>query len=74
MNAPAPNDLLIAQKFTNGAFVFLVDDHIGDVAIAIRKATNVKLPDIFIAATAITHNFTLIADNDKDFNKIVALN
>ena len=73
-NAPTSDDLLIAQKFTNEAFVFPVNDRIGDAAITIRKATNVKLPDILIAATAITHNLTLIADNDKDFNKIVVLN
>ena len=73
-NAPTPDDQLITQNFTDGALVFPVDDRIGDIAISIRKATNVKLPDILIAATAIANNFTLIADNDKDFNKIVALN
>jgi len=73
-NPPAPNDLLVAQKFTEDAFVFTIDDHIGEIAVSIRKTTKVKLPDVLIAATAIARNFTLIADNDKDFNKIVALN
>ena len=73
-NPPTPDDLLLAQKFTAGAVVFPVDERIGDIAVTIRKATKVKLPDILIAATAVARNFTLIADNDKDFDKIVALN
>jgi tRNA(fMet)-specific endonuclease VapC len=72
-NPPAPQDLLVAQKFTDGAFVLAVDDRIGEIAIPLRKATKVKLPDVLIAATAIANNFTLIADNDTDLNKIVAL-
>ena len=70
---PSPKDLTIIQQFTNEAFIFPINDHIGDIAISIRRSTKVKLPDVLIAATAIAHNFTLIADNDKDFNKIAAL-
>jgi len=73
-STPTPGDLMLAQQFAAGAIIFPVDAHIGDIAISIRKATKVKLPDILIAATAVHHNFTLIADSDKDFNKIVALN
>lgn len=32
-----------------------------------RKLHGLKLPDALIAATAIVYEFTLIADNDKDF-------
>ena len=72
-NPPAENDLLIAQKFTEDAIIFPVEDRIGEIAVTIRKATKIKLPDILIAATAVANNFTLIADNDKDFDKIVEL-
>ncbi len=41
--------------------------------IRIRKSYQLKLPDALIAATVITHNMTLIADNDKDFGKVAAL-
>lgn len=68
-----PANLVIAQQFADCAVVFPVDERIGEIAILIRKATKVKLPDVLIAATAIAYNFTLIADNDKDFNKIVSL-
>ena len=71
---PSPNDLIIARKFTDVAIIFPADDRICDTAILIRKATKVKLPDVLIAATAIVHDFTLVADNDKDFNRILDLN
>ncbi len=71
---PDPSDLIIARKFTDGASIFPVDDNIGDIAVSIRKATKVKLPDVLIAATAIVRDLTLVADNDKDFNKILELN
>lgn len=71
---PVAKDLLIVQKFTKEAIVFPIDESICDLAVAIRKLTKVKLPDILIAATAILNDFTLIADNDKDFSKIQAIN
>ena len=70
---PNPGDLLTVQQFAESAFVFMIDERIGNIAVSIRRATNVKLPDVLIAASAIAHDFTLIADNDKDFDKIVAL-
>ncbi len=73
-NPPDRNNLIIAGQFAKAAFIFPVDDRIGDIAISIRKLSKVKLPDILIAATAMANDFTLIADNDKDFMKIVKLN
>ena len=73
-NPPHPDDLIIVKMFIENAFIFPVNDVLGDISIEIRRHTNVKLPDVFIAATALANDFTLIADNDKDFNKIVALN
>lgn len=68
------NDLEVFQRFVEEAIVFPISDDVAEIAIAIRKATRVKLPDVFIAATAIYLNAVLVADNDKDFGKIVALN
>ena len=67
-------DIEVYRQFMDNATVYPINDQVGDMAILIRKATKVKLPDVFIAATAIVHNTTLIADNDKDFIKIRELN
>ncbi len=72
-NPPDPNDIQRFKIFTEIASIYLITEEIGDIAVLIRKLTKVKLPDVFIAATAIANKFTLLADNDKDFNKIVAL-
>jgi predicted nucleic acid-binding protein len=70
-NPADPQDLLIYQQFVSGSFVFGLDDNI--IQETIRKHDKIKLPDAFVAATAITHGLTLIADNDKDFLNIAAL-
>ena len=41
--------------------------------IRIRRTYRTKTPDAIIAATALVHDFTLITDNEKDFNKIQKL-
>lgn len=70
---PQLRDAEIVKAFTDNANVFPVNDFVADVSIKIRKLTKIKLPDVFIAATALTNNAILLADNDKDFNKIVEL-
>jgi predicted nucleic acid-binding protein len=72
-NPENPEDIYIYQQFVAGAFVFGINEDIVREAIRIRKQNRIKLPDAFIAATAIVYGFTLIADNDKDFSKIVPL-
>jgi predicted nucleic acid-binding protein len=41
--------------------------------VNIRRNKKVKTPDAIIAATALSQGFTLITNNEKDFNKIEGL-
>ena len=72
-NPPNPEDLYIYQQFVSGSFIFGLNDDIIRETIRIRKQNKIKLPDAFVAATAIIHGLTLIADNDKDFLNIATL-
>ena len=72
-NPANPGDLIVFNDFINNANLLLADDAIISKTIEIRKATKIKLPDALIAGTALSHNFTLIADNDKDFDRVVAM-
>ncbi|PSL28439.1 type II toxin-antitoxin system VapC family toxin [Dyadobacter jiangsuensis] len=68
-----PNDAIdkmIYESFINGSTVLDLNRAVVDQTIAVRKKYRLKLPDAFIAATAIVNNFTLIADNDRDFGKV----
>lgn len=68
-NPPNPDDIKIREEFLTGSKIHYINDEIINLAIQIRKRTNIKLPDVIIAATAITHNFILLSDNDEDFCK-----
>lgn len=68
-----PDDSLIYSQFVASSFIYGIDNEIISETIRIRKESNVKLPDAFIAATAIINNLTLVSDNDKDFLKIAGL-
>jgi predicted nucleic acid-binding protein len=72
-NPVATEDLLVVQEFTGKANIYFVNNSLIDIAIKIRQATKIKLPDALIAATAIHYNFTLVADNDRDFDKVISL-
>jgi len=70
---PNEQDLDVYRLFVYQAEIIGIDEGIIAETIRIRKSYQLKLPDAVIAATAITHNLTLIADNDKDFTKVTAL-
>ena len=53
--------------------LFLTED-VEKQAIFIRKTHKIKLPDAIIAATAATHQLTLVTCNNNDFCKILGLN
>ncbi len=72
-NPVNPEDALVYSQFVSSSFVYGIDNQIISETIRIRKESNVKLPDAFIAATAIINDLVLIGDNDKDFLKISAL-
>ena len=61
------------SEFLAEAHIHFIDDEIAEKTIEIRKKYGLKLPDAFIAATALTKNFTLITRNEKDFKKILEL-
>lgn len=63
-------DKEIYEAFINGSTVLDLSRDTVEQTIAIRQKYKLKLPDAFIAATAIVNNLTLIADNDKDFSKV----
>jgi len=64
---------LIAQDFVDDSMIFGITDPVVQKTIALRKVHKIKLPDAIIAATAITHDLTLISRNDRDFRKINGL-
>jgi predicted nucleic acid-binding protein len=70
---PVPSDILIREEFLDGLEIHYINDDIISLAIQIRKATKIKLPDAVIAATAIANELVLLSDNDNDFNKVVPL-
>jgi len=72
-NPPKPDDLLIYSKFITGSNIVLVEPDIITQTVLIRKTQKLKIPDAIIAATAIVNNFTLLADNDKDFKRVKGL-
>lgn len=68
-----PNDIMdkvVYEAFISGSNVLALNRTIVDQTIAVRKKYRLKLPDAFIAATAIVNDLTLIADNDRDFGKV----
>ena len=60
-------------EFVGLATVFQLDEVIAQVAIEIRKAHKIKLPDAIIAATALVCGFVIITRNVKDFENISEL-
>ncbi|MDX2001737.1 MAG: type II toxin-antitoxin system VapC family toxin [Chitinophagales bacterium] len=61
------------EAFLNTATSFPLDDAIAVTAIQLRKARKLKLGDAIIAATALTHNLTLLTRNINDFKPIASL-
>ena len=67
-------DEYLAKEFISGSNVYQINPQIEDETIQLRKDSKIKLPDAVIAATAISHNFTLITRNFGDFKTIAKLN
>lgn len=71
---PTNRDLEILHNFIDDALVFELEKEIRFKTADIRKAHKIKLPDAIIAATAITHDLTLLTRNISDFKNIDGLN
>jgi predicted nucleic acid-binding protein len=59
---------------------FILDSEILEITpevishcVNIRRSKKIKTPDAIIAASAIASDYTLISNNDKDFNGILGL-
>lgn len=65
-----PDDALIYETFVASSDVIGISASIIEQTISIRKNYRIKLPDAFIAATAIANNLILVSDNDKDFKRM----
>lgn len=64
------SDKEIYDCFVRSSNVIKISQDIIDTTVDIRLLYKLKLPDAIIAATAITGNFSLLADNDKDFLRV----
>ena len=58
------------KRFSEVAVIYNIDRDIASIAIELRKKYKIKLPDAFIAATAIFFDLVLITRNVSDFIKI----
>ena len=72
-NPPKESDLIVYQQFVQASRVLGIDKRVILKTIEIRKQFGLKLPDAVIASTALIHDLTLIADNDRDFLKVDGL-
>jgi predicted nucleic acid-binding protein len=66
-------DLDIYKQFVEAADIFEINKQIIEQTITTRKKYKIKIADAIIAATASVNDLTLIADNDKDFEKVEGL-
>jgi predicted nucleic acid-binding protein len=71
-NPVNPDDIEVYKEFVSNSLILGIDEVI--ITETIRKLYNLKLPDAVIAATCLINQLTLIADNDKDFQKVELLN
>ena len=63
----------IAQRFLASATIVQLSPEVVARTIAIRREARLKLPDAVIAATALTHNLTLVTHNTRDFTRVEGL-
>jgi predicted nucleic acid-binding protein len=61
------------EEFISLADVVEIDKLIIQNCVDLRRNCKIKLPDAIIAATALTRNFILITNNEKDFAQIPSL-
>ncbi len=59
--------------FFSDSYVIELTENIVNKTIDLRRKAKIKIPDAIIAATSITHNFTLLTRNQKDFQAIPEL-
>jgi predicted nucleic acid-binding protein len=61
------------REFINASIVLNLEERVILKTIEIRKLHRIKLPDVIIAATALTNNLQLITRNSADFRNVAEL-
>src|SRR5215211_7942923 len=64
------SERLALEEFFAAALVLPIDQPVIQRAVALRQQRRMSLGDSFVAATALTHNFTLVTHNTSDFRWI----
>jgi predicted nucleic acid-binding protein len=67
---PNPDDIIVYKEFVLQSHIININPGIVSETITIRKNHKLKIADAIIAATALTFDITLLADNDNDFEKV----
>ena len=63
--------LQIIQSFLDAATIFPINQPVEEKTVSIRQQVKIGLGDAIIAATALTHNLTLVTRNIADFKNMV---
>ncbi len=55
------------RRFLANFDILPIDESVAELAVVLRKARRLKLPDAIIHATASVHSMLLVTRNEKDF-------
>ena len=61
------------KNFILDSIIWEVTPDVVTECVRIRRSKKIKTPDAIIAATALVNNFTIITNNEKDFENIRGL-
>ena len=61
------------KSFILDSVIWEVTPDVVTECVRIRRSKKIKTPDAIIAATALVNNFTIITNNEKDFENIRGL-
>jgi predicted nucleic acid-binding protein len=61
------------QAFVAACNLYYLDEDVIENTIRLRKDYRMKIGDAIIAATAQLYDFTVITNNERDFNRVIGL-
>ncbi len=61
------------KDFIADSIVFEITPDVISHCVSLRKNKKIKTPDAIIAATALAYDYTIITNNEKDFENIKGL-
>lgn len=71
-----PSSEVFAQRlhsFVEESTIYELNGAIVEKTISLRRQYRIKIGDAIIAATALIHDFTIVTNNERDFNKVKGL-